>query len=283
MAILKLWTRSFHSQKNFGAGGLFFNGDGRGFSSSEGVTARIHNLVVIDLPSASIVEKRCFSSPSSHPVGMHQDYSSPKLQPRTNQQAMITPYRKDGDQQANIFVTYAGQNFAFPGADTNAGHAVYGKLVPDLDVTNSVNIRIDRTGHKIHATCRLAGDGFPDAESFMLDSNGQALFLASHVRVGSAIGQLPGGRAIAMGSTALEVDWTPDDAFGAQVKCLYCIDYSCDCSPTDVKALMPSNPCDRASWNKVHEGRDPGGSFMRKLLDQLPGAHDSGRPAWTMP
>jgi hypothetical protein len=117
----------------------------------------------------------------------------------------------------------------------------------------------------------------------MIDSNGQPLFLASHVRVGSAIGQLPGGKAIAMCSTALEADWTPDDVFGSMVKCLYCIDYSCDCSPTDLKAVMPANPCGLSAWNKVHEGRDPGGPLMRKLLDQLPGAHDSGTPAWTMP
>ena len=39
MSVLKLYTRSFHPDEAFGAGGLGFKGDNRGFSESEGVPA----------------------------------------------------------------------------------------------------------------------------------------------------------------------------------------------------------------------------------------------------
>ena len=294
MSTLKLWTRSFHSQSNFGFGGLFFHGDGRQPSISEGVTSRIRHYVTADLQSAAMVGFQIESDPSSHPIGMGyvltQDYSDPKKKPRSTQTVICTPYRKDGDQQCNIPVSYSGQNFAMPFADTDAGFSVWKHVVPDLDLTNQVNMRIDRTKNKIHITCGLTGDGFPDAESFLIDSSGTAVFLASHIRIASAAGQLPGGRAIALGSTSIVVDWTPADVFGDVVECRICIDYSVNGDPEDLKAKLSSNPCSVSEWNALHTGRDMmGGGFFskkgieRRLFDQLPGAHRFGVPGDQMP
>ncbi|WP_225770308.1 hypothetical protein [Inquilinus sp. Marseille-Q2685] len=139
-------------------------------------------------------------------------------------------------------------------------------VVPDLDVTNEVMLRINRVDRKATVTCSVSGDGFPNCESFLIDGSGNVLFLASHVRIGTAATQLPNGRAVAMFRTMLEVEWTPDDSFGNRVSVHFAHDYTGTGTPN----VLASGAMDRAAWNAVHTGRDASGPLSRQVRDNIP-------------
>lgn len=273
MSRLTLYTRSFHPDEDFGFGGLGFKGDNRKFSSSRKATSRVYHYIDIDLIAATFGKPVCDSDPSANyyaeDLGFKNNYSEPRKKPRHDELPHnITPYRKDGDQAVNIKVTYAGQNFAFPGANTDKGHWLYSKFVPDLDVTNEVSLRINRSAGKAVVTCRISGDGFPNCESFIIDSANNVLFLASHIRVGTAATQLPGGRAISMCYTLMEVDWNAaDDTFGSNVRIQFAHDFASSGGPFE---LALSGEKDRIEWNKIHTGRDASGPTIRQFEDHFP-------------
>ena len=138
--------------------------------------------------------------------------------------------------------------------------------VPDLDAANHVALQIDRVKRKANVSCSITGDGFPNCESFIIDSAGNALFLASHVRVGTAMTQLPGNREIAMGRAVLDVDWNPDDSFGAQVTVHVAHDFTGVGSPKEIA----SGTMSRTAWNVAHTSRDASGPLSRQIRDNLP-------------
>jgi len=273
MSILTLHTRSFHPDEAFGLGGLGFKGDNRGFSSDTGATARIFHRIAINLRAAEFGKPECRSDPSANwalgkiGIDVSNDYSEKRKQPRHSEDPKsITPYRQDGDQAVNIKITYAGQNFAFPGANLDWGHSFYSTVVPDLDVTNEVSLRINRPAGKATVTCRISGDGFPNCESFLIDSGGNVLFLASHIRVGTAATQLPGGRAISMCSLLMDVDWNQDDTFGSSVRVQFAHDYAGSGGPFELAFGQMS----RSEWNQKHTGRDASGPTIRQIEDNFP-------------
>lgn len=267
MSRIILITRSFHPDSDFGLGGFGFHGDNRGFKYDLGVTSRIRHQVTLSLNPNRIVDNKPISDPSVSAGGfVTERYTNPDKQPTGGTTGHITPYRADGDQHGSIVVTYAGQNFAMPMSDRFIDF--YKTVVPILDVTNNIQLHIDRTQKKIQISCRLVGDGFPNCETFMIDSGGQACFLASHVRVGSASGQLWDNRKIAMCSTLITADWTAADTFGANVQCDVCIDYASPSGgPVDLKAGYAPNPGSLSSWNRLHTGRDASGDWIRQWLD----------------
>lgn len=317
MSIITIFTRSFHPDKNFGAGGLGFKGDNRKFSLSRGVTSRIHHVVDIDLKAGKIVKIDCDSDPSENAIAHHvvntavdaaeiatrsrarlpdappmkNDYSQPRKKPRHTEKYSITPYRVDGDQTLNLTVTYAGKNFAFWFADTDAGHAFLGGpnsnarrsdtgsasilggrvpfngVVPDLDVTNQISMHMSRENAKARVTLNMSGDGFPNAESFIIDSTGRKpLALATHVRAGTAATQLPGGRAVRMCQTNLtDLDWTKDDQLGAALVAQSVRDFM-SFSTTEVAEGQMSVD----ALNKAHLGRNASGAWHRQLEDHIP-------------
>jgi hypothetical protein len=295
MGQVTLHTRSFHPDVAFGLGGLGFKGDNRGFSSDLGATARIKHSVELNLTSAQKGAVMCRSDPSSNwalskvGVDWSNDYTKANKTPRHTENVTITPYREDGDQNVDARIKYAGKNFAFPFAD--ALHKLYGGtvsdaekkddtdsgslipwgdkfsgFVPDLDVTNQVSIRISRSKKKAQITCNVSGDGFPNCESFLIDGAGGVLFLASHIRYGTAMTQLPGGRAIAMNYTLMEADWNADDTFGSQVNVQFAHDYAGSGGPFELSRGAMA----RARWNAVHTGRDASGNAARQILDNIP-------------
>ncbi|AJD39836.1 hypothetical protein C9413_18885 [Rhizobium sp. SEMIA 4085] len=265
MSKLTLWTRSFHPLENFGAGGLFFEGDNRNFSTSLGVTARIKQSVEIYLTQAKVVGRRAISDPSSNRyIGTYEDYSDPKKQPQAEVRGQVDPYRPDGDQHAQVFLSYRGQNFALPGSQTEGGREFYSGVVPELDVTNSVDIHVDRAAQKMTFSCRMVGDGFPNAESFLLDISQNPLFLVTHRRVGSATGQLAGNRRIAMACSSGRVDF-PSDAFGSALEAYFALDYATHVGgPVDLFDEGGVKPSSRESWNQMHERRDARGGRVRR-------------------
>ncbi|TDK32125.1 hypothetical protein E2F50_17430 [Rhizobium deserti] len=265
MTKLTLWTRSFHPQENFGAGGLFFHGDNRDFSSDIRATARIKHMVEIYLTQAKIVSGRPISDPSSNKlIGTYEDYRDPRKQPTAIVNGQIDPYRIDGDQHCQVLLSYRGQNFAMPGSNTDIGRRFYSGVVPDLDVTNSLDIHIDRSSKKMSFTCRMVGDGFPNAESFLLDDSSEALFLAAHRRIGSATGQLAGNRRIAMASSSGKVNFS-SDKFGSPLEAYYALDYATNVGgPIDLFAESGRKPTDRAGWNQMHTKHDAKGGRVRR-------------------
>jgi hypothetical protein len=313
MTTLVLHTRSFHPDANFGAGGLGFKGDNRGFSDSLGVTSRIYHFVTINLVSKSTTVV-CRSDPSENeaipailtqgaraatgPAGqvlipdlppMSNDYTEARKQPRATLTAKISDYRVDGNQSVQIDLSYAGKNFAFYGANTDVGHTILGGAegahdpapanddrwfwqrytgaVPDLDVTHKFYIFIDRTVRSAHVTSTISGDGFPNCESFMVDSASGKCFLGTHVRIGTAATQLPGGRALPMTNTMFQLDWQPGDKFGVGLHVQIANDYTGDGSPQEVAPFAQTN---RTAWNNLHKARDASGGWLRQIEDNVP-------------
>jgi hypothetical protein len=270
--------------ENFGLGGLFYEGDNRNFTTSLGVTSRIKHYVNIELAAGRLGAQRVTSDPSRNAIfGWDQDYSDEDLQPHASVGGQVDPYRPDGDQHAQVFLSYRGQNFAMPAVDTEKGRNLYKGAVPNLDVTNSVSLRIDRDAKRIAATCRMVGDGFPNSESFLLDSGGADLFQAVHRRIGSATGQLHGDRRIAMASTSCELDF-PGDKFGSALTAHWALDYATHGGgPIDLIEQHGGKPGDRPGWNRMHASHDAKGGRVRQWwLDNdvvwVPGRSGSSMP-----
>jgi hypothetical protein len=316
---LKLHTRSFHPDRNFGLGGLGFKGDSRGFSDSTGVTSRIRHVLTIDLTAATVGSVRCRSDPSENTVipsvlsgrpeeaagqiitddlkdagvmspntpapraprilpnlnlpPMRNDYTEARKQPRTTLTENVTPYRPDGDQTVTLTLTYAGQNFAFYGANTDIGHAIFSTTVPDLDVTHKFSMRIDRTLHSAHIISDIGGDGFPNCESFLIDDSDATCFLGTHIRIGTAATQLPGGRVLPMTYTMCVVDWTAADKFGSAFSVQIANDFTGDGSPQEI---APHGGTTRSAWNALHRTRNASGDWLRQIEDHVP----TGRQTW---
>jgi len=320
MSEITFYTRSFHPDHSFGAGGLFFEGDDRDFSFSPSVTARIWHLIPINLQTAQVGVARCESDPSANLVAdkivnahgqaaetilnqipgvevdiplappMANDYSQPRKKPRHKEHTSITAFTEDGDQTANITIIYAGKNFAFYGADSDVGHAIlggplsneeaddpgsgtiadgwipYNGVVPDLDVTNQLYLMLDRDAEVARVQMTMTGDGFPNAESFIIDSSDNVLGLATHIRTGTALTQLPGGRAIRMCMTLLEkVDWTKTDTLGSGATAISVYDYM-SYSTTEVT----EGDVGRSGLNNAHLKRDASGNLLRQVQDNIP-------------
>lgn len=221
---------------------------------------------------------------------MQNDYSQRRKKPRHSEKVSITPYREDGDQTLNLTVTYAGKNFAFWFADTDIGHSVLGGpnsntarsdtgsstilggkvpfngLVPDLDVTNQVYIHLSRENDTATVMLNMSGDGFPNAESFIIDSANKPLALATHVRAGTPVTQLPGGRAVRMCHTNLDdLDWSKTDQTGPQVNAKSVQDFM-SFSTTDVTEGQMTV----SDLNGAHVGRNASGAWHRQLEDHVP-------------
>lgn len=286
MSVLKLFVRSFHPLSNFGLGGLGYHGDNRGFSHDPGVTARIYSIVRIDLQKALVVSDALDSDVSSHFLGMSQDYSAPDTKPHyTLFGGSVDPYREDGDQGAQVALAYVGQNFAMPyGNSEQARDAVYEHVVPGLDVMATLNIEIDRDDERMSVSFRMVGDGFPNAEAFLIDASDNALMLASHRRIGSALHQLRGNRRIAMASTGVEVDFSAAGQFGSTLDAAWCLDYATVTgSAIDVEDETGVTASSRSNWNRMHTDRDAEGGWGRYILgDTLP-TFVPGRSGSSMP
>lgn len=318
MSRLTLHTRSFHPQPNFGLGGFLYEGDNRDFSHNVGVTSRIKNENYIDLRAATIEKGPTVSDPSRNAVfGWDQDYSDPKTQPTSQVSGQVDPYREDGDQHAQLFLSYRGQNFAMPGmddpdkkitvpvpgdpytglpprdADGNyiteaelpfSRRDVYETVVPDLDVAMSLDLMVERNEKKMQFAARMVGDGFPNAESFLLDSAQTPLFCVVHRRIGSASGQLHGNRRIAMASGSAEVMF-PHDLFGGPLTTYWALDYATHHGgQIDLTEQFGSDPTSRDQWNRMHLQHDAKGNRVRRWYsDNEIHLRIDGQPGSSMP
>jgi hypothetical protein len=160
---------------------------------------------------------------------------------------------------------------------------VYESVVPGLDVTASLGFEIDRDAKTMSFQFRMVGDGFPNAEAFLIDSADGALMLATHRRIGSALHQLRGNRNIAMASSGARTAFE-SERFGAAMTVFWCIDYAeITGGPIDVRVETGRQPNSRLSWNTMHFKRDAKGGWGRYALgDTLP-TYAPGRPGSSMP
>lgn len=267
-------------------------------------TGRIGKIVCDSDPSANAIAHRVLNAPGdaievitqNTPLPdvtvpdappMANDYSEPRKKPRHEEHYSITAFTEDGDQTANITIKYAGKNFAFYFADTDIGHKFlggpnsnearddvgsaddgwipYNGAVPDLDVTNQLFLHLDRANGKAQVQMTMTGDGFPNAESFII-AGGEVLGLATHIRTGTALTQLPGGRAIRMCMTQLsDVDWTAQDTLGSNLTANAVFDYM-SFSTTEVAEGEMS----REDLNRAHLARAATGNLLRNIQDHLP-------------
>ena len=282
MSTYRLYTRSFHPAATFGRSGMGFSGDARGFSldTGSGTTSRIRHYLDIDLVNARVISPRPISDPSHHEgMGVTQDYSDPEKQPTAYLwRDDVLPYRPDGDQRFDVGVSYAGKNYAFPGADwerdipgtplsVSPRHGIR-RSVPDLDIKNRIFGHFDRTELQMHVTCDLRGDGFPNAETFLVDpSRRKKVALCTHVRVGVAMVQLFGDRQIPMGRAMFEVEIDGSDGLASLMEAHQALDYAGDGSPQDLLDLAAAPPTTRVAWNAMHMSRDALGPSRRRDLD----------------
>ncbi len=285
MSFLRLYVRSFHPMANFGISGLGYHGDDRGFSYSTGVTSRIYAIVRIGLTTPGVVLEKVESDPSSGLGGiLHQDYSQPGTKPKARASGQVDPYRDNGDQGAQLMLTYSGQNFAMPMGDSEtARKLLWEHAVPALDVTCSLHLTVDRDDKKMSFAFRMTGDGFPNAEAFLLDSTSAPLMLVTHRRVGSALTQLRGDRRIAMAVGTGEVAFDADKLSSA-LTCYVSLDYAeVTGGPIDVRQETGKSPSTRSVWNEMHSARDARGGWGRRYLGDNLAIFAPGRRASSMP
>lgn len=162
--------RSFAPFKSFGGG---FHGDNRGFTTSAGATARVHQRINFDTDktSATVI---AWSSPSAH-------IANPSFQRREVPDIEFTKDLKisgEGSSKTFDFGTHhAGSNPLTPGA-------------PAIDVFSSFSITEDKEKGFLNITGRLTGDNFPSTETFITDPAGNSVFLGIGFYEGSPFSSL---------------------------------------------------------------------------------------------
>lgn len=215
------------------------------------------------------------------------DYQEKRKKPRHKEKSCISEYREDGNQSVDMCIEYAGKNFAFPASNTDIMHDILGGprsneerddmgensnwpqwngVVPDLDVVHRLTIQINRAEKRASILSTTAGDGFPNMEAFIYDAAEGLLMLATHVRVGTAATQLPGGRLMQMTHSDLSLDWESGDVMGASVE----VENAADYMSFGREDIIEDGVTTRDLWNKAHLGREASGNFLRQLQDHLP-------------
>ncbi|MVA72652.1 hypothetical protein GOZ81_16380 [Agrobacterium vitis] len=205
-------------------------------------------------------------------VGMQRDFSSQT--PHNILGGEVSDGKSNYTEPSSVFpyefqspVTYDKENgIGARSAILKHTDERWSGMVPDLDVMNNVSLRINRDLKRVDVSCTITGDGFPNCESFIIDGSSKVLFLASHVRTGTAVAQLPGNRQIPMNNTSLDADWQPDDSFGAQVNVRVAVDFTGAGAANDLGTGSKT----REDWNASHTKRSPYGSYSQRVRDHIP-------------
>lgn len=58
--------------------------------------------------------------------------------------------------------------------------------VPEINVQYEIFVTVDQNAKHVDVGILVKGDGFPNTEAFIVDPNGKAVFLGTHVREGAA-------------------------------------------------------------------------------------------------
>lgn len=184
---LEIRVRSFHFAREFSG----FHGDGRGFSTRPEDTSRVNSSVVVHEGDAGFdkdIAAGGFSNASRSvvPMPISEGVGLPHVD------AALTEYARD---HVRVQVHAAGANplvLASPDADVHG----------DISMT-----RLD--AHRVQVDFRFEGDAFPNAEAFVRDHAGNAVFLGVHALMTEhSIADLPGDPRVPMmtGSVVIRKD-----------------------------------------------------------------------------
>ena len=149
-------VRAFAPFKSFGFG---YHGDGRGYSTSSGVTARSHQVINFDTDKKSI-STRVWSSPTfkvGKPEGAKT--ASPSV---------------TFDKGLSISDENGAKTFSF-GTHSKAANPKTPPGTPNIDVFTDFSIT--STIGSLSVKGKLTGDNFPSTEAFISDPSGQSVFL----------------------------------------------------------------------------------------------------------
>ncbi len=279
-----LWTRSFHPKNNFGLSGFGYEGDHRGFSFDDNVTSRIRHKLIFSIDDAQFIDAGVASDESRNWLtGTTEAYRDPALAPTSEQIVYTAPDNPDGLRIIRINLRYKGQNLALPWwrrvdpsghADPNGAFKMPArfakKIVPYLRVYHELELVVDSANGKMSLHSNIFGSGFPNCESYLVDEFGKKIFLATHVRFGSASGQLWFNSKRAMTHTNIIIDVARALNIGTFVNAVRSWDYM-------GRRSGPARQEDRQNWtsiptefwNWLHSTRCPSDSWSW-LRDNFP-------------
>ena len=148
--------RAFAPFKTFGFG---FHGDGRGYSTANNVSARLHQRINFDTDKTSITSK-AWSSPT-YRAGNPDGAETAKPSVKFTGDFTIS---SSGGEKTFEFGTHA----AAANPKTPAG-------TPNIDVFS--NFSITEGNGLLSISGSLKGDNFPSTEAFIADPSGQSVFI----------------------------------------------------------------------------------------------------------
>lgn len=160
--------RSFAPFKVFGFG---FHGDGRGYSSDQYVSARIHQRINFDTDK-TYINTGAWSSPTFKPSDPNKKavgVPNVTLNGNGGDKPFAEDYLTIGGtkdvKQFNFSSSYAGSNPLTP------------KGTPDINVFSNFSITENKKQGLLNISGTLSGDNFPSTEAFITDPSGQNVFL----------------------------------------------------------------------------------------------------------
>lgn len=149
--------------------GTGFHDDGRGFSTSTGVTSRIKQNFTID-PTARTMSG---GKPTSDPTywnGINTGTAS-------NKGGVDAPEygtNSSGSATASTTSNFEGSNPAFKG------------IAPDIEVSSALSITENLEQGQVHISMDLSSKEFPATEAFVQDNQGNSVFLGGAAAYGNA-------------------------------------------------------------------------------------------------
>lgn len=258
MSEYTIHARAFHPDGRFGMGGMYFKGDSRGFDTSLAVTSRIRAEWTLDFMTGTNTNPRPISDPSTAPWGVQENYEDERTQPEGNGVLGASPFNPEGMQTGNFQWNFRGINHAF-----TRWPSVNNIIVPWLDLSGTVVFSIDRDPEvqTVKFTSTLRGDGFPNSEVLVVDSNDTALMLNTHHRMGYAAGQLAYDAQHMLGGTVVTVGVNADGNFVGPVRATRCVDFMPEARDLliDVDGWISDTyrtAYSLTEWNELHTKRE---------------------------
>jgi hypothetical protein len=203
-----IYVRSFETSREF-ARPFTSKGDGRSFSTKldRTTTARIHLKIGVEL---NLLRGKVYFKTESWSSATHQ-YNYPVYPFRFEQDATAHPVHKTGIRASSNGNTYW---FNVQAAEpVMARIPVVGSLTPAISLHGSFAVTYANDTLSVYGS--IVGDGFPDAECFIVDARGKAVLLGTykHPVTGSPLWDLPGEGRLLMMDISSSIDLDCDHQF----------------------------------------------------------------------
>lgn len=143
------------------AGGGFYRGDNRGFTTRSNVTSRVSHTVTVDTQTKGFSTSTVSSPTKFYPAGPLSD----KGIERTSAPEVKDVSVSSENKSINVSSEYSAADPLALGA------------APDIDFKNSYSITPDYENGSVTVTGATTGDQYPAAESFVSDEAGNRVFV----------------------------------------------------------------------------------------------------------